>query len=294
MVSPPTTGSSSEALRRSQDRFTNSPVRTPHSPGLRCQTAFDELKLKLVTTPVLAYPAFNKEFVLETDASIQGLGAVLFQVQSDEKLHTVAFASRALSPQERNYSITELETLAAVWAISHFHHCVYGNCLTVYTDHTAVRAVLEAPNPTGKHARWWMRVYGGGIRDIKIKYRAGKENLNADALSQSPHAPAPTHEEVQVAAMNSADSARCFSTADEQRKDPKVKLLVDYFSEDILSEDPPSARKTAAQGPLFALLDGILYYIEHKKGSRVVPQHLRKKILEETHSGPFGGHFAGY
>ena len=151
------------------------------------QKEFDELKGKIASAPVLAYPAFNKDFVLETDASIQGLGAILSQIQSDDRLRPIAFASRALSPQEKNYSVTELEMLAVVWAISHFCHWVYGNNLVVYTDHTAVKAILDAPNPSGKHARWWMWVYGSGVRDIQIKYRAGKTSQPADSLSRSPH-----------------------------------------------------------------------------------------------------------
>ena len=101
-------------------------------------------------------------------------------------MHPVAFASRALSPPERNYSITELETLAVVWAVSHFHSYLYGHRVTVYTDHSAVKAVLETPNPTGKHARWWTRVYGRGVKQVSIVYRCGKENVAADALSRCP------------------------------------------------------------------------------------------------------------
>ena len=59
-------------------------------------------------------------FVLETDASIDGLGAVLSQTQEDGKLHPIAYASRALTPGEKNYGITDLETLAVVWSLSHF------------------------------------------------------------------------------------------------------------------------------------------------------------------------------
>ena len=126
----------------------------------QCELAFKQLKDLLTTAPVLAYPSFTQEFVLETDASIFGLGAVLSQGQPDKKLHPVAYASRALTRSERNYGITELETLAVVWAISHFSHFLYGNVVTVYTDHASVKAVLESPNPTAKHARWWTRVYG--------------------------------------------------------------------------------------------------------------------------------------
>ena len=143
--------------------------------------------------------------MLETDASIDGFGAVLGQYQDDENLHPVSYASRALSRSERNYGITELETLAVVWAISHFRHFLYGKLVTVFTDHTAVKAVLETPNPTGKHARWWNKVYGCGVREVRIIYRAGKENENADALSRSPVSPAPQTDtaagEVQVTSV---------------------------------------------------------------------------------------------
>ena len=110
------------------------------------------LKQKLVEATVLYYPSFSKDFILETDASAQGLGAILSQEQEDGQVHPVAFASRALSSSEHIYSIMEMETLAVVWAILHFQFYLYGRNVTVYTDHTAVKAVLEAPNPTGKHA----------------------------------------------------------------------------------------------------------------------------------------------
>lgn len=167
-----------------------------------CQGVFEELKERLITPPVLAYPDFKRDFVLETDASVHGIGAVLAQYQDDGNLHPVSYASRALSASEKNYGITELETPAVVWAVSHYHHFLYGNVVTVYTDHTAVKAVLETPNPTGKHARWWTKVYGRGVKEVWIIYRAGKENKNADALSCSSVTPAPqvgiAEEEVQV------------------------------------------------------------------------------------------------
>ena len=84
----------------------------------KCDCAFQQLKNLLTTAPVLAYPKFDQGYTLETDASIHGLGAVLSQRQSDTQLHPVAYASRALSQAERNYAITELETLAVVWQCS--------------------------------------------------------------------------------------------------------------------------------------------------------------------------------
>jgi hypothetical protein len=221
-----------------------------------CHSAFETLKQKLTQVPVLAYPTFDKPFTLETDASILGLGAVLAQEQEDRRLHPVAYASRALSPPERNYSITELETLAVVWAISHFCTYLYGNRVTVYTDHSAVKAVLQTPNPTGKHARWWTKVYGSGVNDVCIIYRPGKTNLNADALSQSPQAPAPSESandnEVQVAVVVSQEASiqsllqlepnpsyhtNSESFSSEQRKDPQLRELIHILEQGELPQD---------------------------------------------------------
>ena len=85
---------------------------------LSCQGSFNALKELLTTAPVLSYPQFGPDshFILETDASSQGLGAVLAQKQEDGLVHPVAYASRTLTPQEKNYAITEMETLAVVWA----------------------------------------------------------------------------------------------------------------------------------------------------------------------------------
>lgn len=82
------------------------------TPG--CQAAFHALIQKLTEAPVLAYPHFQEPFVLETDASIKGLGAILSQRQGDGKMHPVAYASRALSLPKKNYGISELKTLAVV------------------------------------------------------------------------------------------------------------------------------------------------------------------------------------
>ena len=210
---------------------------TPFVWTAACQTAFDHLKCLLVQTPILAYPDFSKGFVLETDASKSGLGAVLSQLQDDGRLHPIAYASRALSKAEEKYAITELETLAVIWALSHFHHLVYGHHVTVKTDHAAVKAVLGTPNPGAKHARWWDKVYGCGAEKIEIVYRPGKENGNADALPRTPYLPAPDtgvcQDEVQVSVVRSDNSipellsaAPATSTptevGEEQNKDPNL------------------------------------------------------------------------
>ena len=305
-----------------------------------CGTVFQELKALLTSAPVLAYPNFDREFTLETDASVQGLGAVLSQIQPDSKLHPVAYASRALSPPEKNYGITELETLAVVWAMSHFNQYLYGNPVTIYTDHTAVKAVLESPTPTAKHARWWTRVYGCGVKEVKICYRAGRENKNADALSRSPQLPAPAigtaDGEFQVSTINtnadgnsslhnSNSPMQCLDTvfvvssldqdlstllqagpcsttvpnldtfADEQSKDSVVRELREFLRSGKLPEDTVRARKMVLQRSQFALVNGVVYYVEPKTSRKraVVPCHLQSRILQEVHSGNYSGHFSG-
>ena len=90
----------------------------------------------LTTAPVLSYPRFGPEsqFILETDESFLGLGAVLAQKQ-DGQVQPLAYASRTLNPQEKNYGITEMETLAVVWAAKHLHPYLLGHHCTVFHWH---------------------------------------------------------------------------------------------------------------------------------------------------------------
>lgn len=277
-----------------------------------CEAAFLSLKTLLVSPPVLAYPCFTMDFTLETDASIQGLGAMLSQVQDDGKLHLVAYASRALNPAEKRYAVTELETRAVVWAVTHFHAYLYGNRVTVVTDHSAVKAMLETPNSTGKHARWWTQVYGRGVREVRIVYRAGRENTSANALSRHPLNPAPlqgiAQDEIQVSAVSAgADISELLQTSPppcvesthysaEQDKDPGLKEMINFLQKGTLPEDPVRARRLAAQEQLLALVDRMLYYVDARRGNRkraAVPHHLREQLLKESHRGIYSGHFSG-
>ena len=280
-----------------------------------CNVAFESLKGKLIEAPVLVYPSFTEPFILETDASIQGLGAVLSQKQLDGRHHPIAFASRALSPTERNYSITELETLAVVWALSHFRFYLYGNSVKVLTDHSAVKAVLMSPNPSGKHARWWTRVFGSGIKEVNIVYRSGKENVVADALSRSPEAPAretdvfdlhvasvkSTVEQGDITSLMKAPASEVALQTPEdkelslqQRADAWAKPMIMYLEDGVLPGEEQTSMRLIAQSKNFAVHNGILYLVEGKRNKRaVLPEKMRVKVLEETHQGLYGGHFSG-
>ena len=99
------------------------------------QYAFCHLKQLLINAPVFAFPDFIQDFVLETDASGVGLGAILAQTHEDGTTHPIAYAGRTLRQHERNYAATELEALWVVWAVKLFHHYLYGHYCEVYTDH---------------------------------------------------------------------------------------------------------------------------------------------------------------
>ena len=151
------------------------------------------------------------------EARYVGLGAVLSQLQDDGKLHPLSYASCALTAPKKNYSVTELETLAVVWAIGHYSAYLYGHNVKIYTDHSAVKAELGATNLSGKHARWWTKVYANGLQSVEIVYHSGKENTNADALSRTPQfQPDQTalpeevtvHEEVLAVQSKSASHSR--------------------------------------------------------------------------------------
>ena len=148
-----------------------------------CQLSFDKLKTTLTDATVLAFPDFKEDFLLETDASGEGLGAVLSQKQPNGQTVPIAYANRTLQAHERNYGSTELEGLAVVWAIKHFRQYLYSHRCYVFTDHEALKALLHTPHPSGKIARWGLVIQQ---LDLTINYQPGRKNAKADALSRYP------------------------------------------------------------------------------------------------------------
>jgi hypothetical protein len=118
-----------------------------------CQNALGELKLKLISAPILICPDFNQLMTLQTDASFSGLGAVLTQgEEGSEKV--IAYASRALTKEENKYSVTEKELLAALWAVRKFHPYLDMYHFILCTDHYALKWGNILNNPSGRLARW--------------------------------------------------------------------------------------------------------------------------------------------
>ena len=137
-----------------------------------CQSSFQTLKTLLSTAPVLAYPDFTAEFILNTDASNHGIGAVLSQVK-DGAEHPVAYASRTLTKAERNYCVTRKELLAVVEFVKQFRHYLQGPKFRIRTDHAPLRSVLQVKEPEGQLARWieFMSSFS-----YEIEYQAGQRH----------------------------------------------------------------------------------------------------------------------
>ena len=145
-----------------------------------CEEAFYALKQCLTTSPVLAYPNNSGKFILDTDASSYGIGAVLSQEQ-DGKERVIAYASRTQSKTERNYCVTRKELLAVVFFVKKFRPYLYGRRFLIRTDHGSLRWLLNFKNPEGQVARWIQIL---GEYDYEIIHRPGRNHQNADSLSR--------------------------------------------------------------------------------------------------------------
>ena len=140
--------------------------------------AFDELKDKLTSAPVLALPKPGVEYLVYTDASLRGLGGVL---QQEEK--AIAFASRKLKPHEKNYPTHDLELAAVVFALRIWRHYLLGEKFRLFTDHKSLQYLFTQRELNMRQRRWleFVKDY-----QFDIQYHLGKANVVADALSRRP------------------------------------------------------------------------------------------------------------
>ena len=267
-----------------------------------CDAAFFLVKECLVTAPILGYPVFNQPFIVDTDASGEGLGAVLSQYISGGE-RVIAFASRSLSKAERKYCATRREMLALVWAIKHFRPYLYGRRFTVRTDHASLRWLQSFHEPEGQIARWLECL---SEYDFEVVHRPGTKHTNADALSRMP-CPQCQLLVQQVATVPSDIWLPCWTLkelAEEQRQDPSIRQVIQWLENECIPPVFPkhlSSHTQAlwAQSHYLVLHNGVLYRQWedvpckglHRRLQLVLPPNLVPVLLEALHSSIRGGHF---
>ncbi|GFX46466.1 retrovirus-related Pol polyprotein from transposon 297 [Trichonephila clavipes] len=228
--------------------------------------AFHSLKKALTSDPVLGMYDERASTEIHTDASGYGIGAVLVQIQNNvEKV--IAYASRTLTKAEKNYSTTERECLAIVWATNKFRPYIFGKHFTVVTDHHSLCWLMNLKDPSGRLARWALRLQE---HDFDVKYKTGKKHSDADALSRNP-----VEEETETPDKFLAVTTS-MNLALEQKKDQdlaKLKLL-----------------SNSSKNEEFRFIDGILYRKNFDPDGKlwlpVIPKHLRADILRHFHDAP--------
>ncbi|GKC77806.1 putative reverse transcriptase domain-containing protein [Tanacetum coccineum] len=142
----------------------------------KAEAAFQLIKQKLCSAPILALPEGSEDFIAYCDASIKGLGAVLMQREK-----VIAYASRQLKIHEKNYTTHDLELGAVVFALKIWRHYLYGTKCTVFTDHKSLQHILDQKELNMRQRRWLELL---SDYDCEIRYHPGKANVVADALSR--------------------------------------------------------------------------------------------------------------
>ena len=236
--------------------------------------AFRRLKDGLTSAPVLACPNFEKPFILQTDASDQGLGVALIQHDKDGD-HVVAYASRSLTDSEKKYSVTEKECLAIVWGVEKMRPYLEGYRFTVLTDHQSLRWLHSIKSPSGRLARWSIFLQQF---DFEIKYRQGILNRVADALSRDPLPSTSKDEEFDPLGVLDEEEPVCSwyrKKKAEVEKNPEVfpdfcvregKLFRHFWDNDLSEPDLVEPWKLC------------------------VPKPSRQSVIEENHDAPTAGH----
>ena len=148
-----------------------------------CTAAFNSLRDKIASPPVLAHFNPDATTFVTSDASADAIGAVLSQFNGGTE-RPVAYASRALTPTERNYSATEREALASIWACERWHFYLYGRSFTIRTDHQALTTLLSAKG-VGRRPMRLMRWADRLLQyNFQVEHLPGKSNVVADMLSR--------------------------------------------------------------------------------------------------------------
>lgn len=265
-----------------------------------CQRAFEHLKALLTQAPVLMQPRWDSPFILDTDASLHALGAVLSQ-KADQGERVIEYYSKTFSRAERNYCVTRRELLALVRAVKHFQPYLIGRRFQLRTDHASLRWLTSFKEPEGQVARWIQRLQEF---DFELIHRPGKQHANADALSRRPCEAENCRycgrlEERETLAV------RVTTIVDDmvegQREDPILREVREWLTnqrrparEEIVSGSPELKAYWNMFSSLFLCNGKVCRHISQTPDEHhqlLVPRNRVREIIQQAHESPVGGHF---
>lgn len=249
-----------------------------------CLESFDHLKRELTSAPIIRPPDWTKPFELMCDASNYALGAILGQ-RIDKLPHVIYYASRTLNNAQLNYTTTEKELLAVVFALDKFRSYLIGSKVIVFTDHAALKYLLSKKDAKARLIRWILLLQEF---DLEIRDKKGSENVVADHVSR-------------LIVDSSEDHSILETFPDEhllvvESKTPWYVDIVNYL---VTGKTPSNWSKNDQ----FRFLSRAKYYFwddpylfKHCPDQiirRCVPEMDQKCILEFCHNHACGGHFSG-
>ncbi|XGW28157.1 hypothetical protein V3C99_008173, partial [Haemonchus contortus] len=264
------------------------------------EEAFEQLKASLMRPPVLAQPDIEaarsgaRPFILYTDASRVGVGAVLSQEGQDGFLHPIYFVSKKLSKAERNYHITDLEALSIVVALRKLHFFVYGMHVIVRTDHLPLTVLFKRQNVSARVLRWALEVQQ---YKLSIEYVKGKANAVADALSRGLPAdgkvdevPNPGEDKI-VCSVSEVEGSEWLR---ELQNDEDYGRILESLRANRLDEEVKLSGMTKRLKVAdFMVEEGALKLLqEDGTAVVVVPKSKRREVFDEAHGGCLAGHFS--
>ena len=233
--------------------------------------SFNEIKKLISDAATLAFPDFSRTFWVQTNASNLVIGAVLLQQDHTNEWRPIAYISRALTNAEQNYSTTEKELLAVVWAFQKFHPYLHGTTVQVETDHQPLLSLINKSHPPG----WLLRL---ALQEYKftLTYRRGITNIVADSLSRI------EHQASQLSIQKDEPPTHPQQIAELQQQDPTIKEIILQIQ---------GGRKNHIHRN-FIIINNILHFVSQGQPPRVyIPEVLRSSYLEFYHSSQLAGHF---
>ncbi|KAG7304583.1 hypothetical protein JYU34_011548 [Plutella xylostella] len=256
-----------------------------------CNAAFEEIKVRLTSDPVLAHYSPELPLVLAVDSSAYGLGAVLAQRHPDGSERLVCCASRTLNDAERRYSQVDKEALAIVYGVTRHHQYLFGRHFTLRSDHKALSYIFGPKKGIPQTAASRLQRYAVRLAayDFNIVFVKSEMNSNADGLSRLPLSKTKAEDRDDAANLHFVEDTFPLSHKDVAHATKSDKTLCKIYGY-IMSGWPTVVGDSDDEKAYFHRRENL--HIDHGCivwGYRVVvPEKLRAQILEEVHAGHVG------